>query len=198
MNVPNTVPSSGSFPNGISVFPQTPSGSIVTSNRNSSLFGAFGFKRDGEILEARQTNFSVTLPNKLPVQGTLPFGLSVTQGSQNSTVGLPAGFPFKRDELLELVARQTNFSVTLPNKLPVQGTLPFGLSVTQGAQNSTVGLSAGFPFKREEEMLEARQISNFTFTLPNKLPVQGTLPFGLTVTQGSQNSTVGLPAGFPF
>ncbi|VDB84037.1 unnamed protein product [Peniophora sp. CBMAI 1063] len=185
VNIPNNVPVSGTFPNGITITPQTPSGSIVTGNNNSTLFGQFGFKRDDGV-EARQFNF--TLPNQLPAQGTLPFGLTVTQGAQNSTVGLPSGFPFKRDG--DLDARQFNF--TLPNQLPVEGTLPFGLTVTQGAQNSTVGLPSGFPFKRG---LEARQ---FNFTLPNQLPVAGALPFGLTVTQGTQNSTVGLPSGFPF
>ena len=183
-NIPNTIPVSGTFPNGITVTPGTPSGSIVTIDRNSTLFGSFPFKRD---LEGRQFNF--TLPNQLPIEGTLPFGLTVSQGAGgNSTVGLPSGFPFKRDGSAE--AHQAN--CTLPNQLPVEGALPFGLSVTQGAQNSTVGLPAGFPFKRG---LEARQ---FNFTLPNQLPVEGALPFGLTVTQGEQNSTVGLPAGFPF
>ncbi|KZV65519.1 hypothetical protein PENSPDRAFT_756398 [Peniophora sp. CONT] len=243
-NIPNNIPVSGTFPNGITITPQTPSGSIVTGNNNSTLFGAFGFKRDDASVEARQFNF--TLHNQLPVEGVLPFGLSVTQGAQNSTVGLPAGFPFKRG----LEARQFNF--TLHNQLPVEGILPFGLSVTKGTQNSTVGLPAGFPFKRDgatpalaarepqfsanipnnipvsgkfpngititpgtpsgsivtgdrnstlfgflpfKRDSEARQ---FNFTLPNRLPVQGVLPFGLSVTQGAQNSTVGLPAGFPF
>ncbi|VDB83805.1 unnamed protein product [Peniophora sp. CBMAI 1063] len=137
VNIPNDIPVSGALPNGITITPQTPSGSIVTGNNNSTLFGQFGFKRD-DGLDARQFNF--TLPNQLPVDGTLPFGLTVTQGTQNSTVSLPAGFPFKRG----VEARQFNF--TLPNQLPVQGTLPFGLTVTQGVQNSTVGLPSGFPF----------------------------------------------------
>ncbi|KZV66171.1 hypothetical protein PENSPDRAFT_98680 [Peniophora sp. CONT] len=136
-NIPNNIPVSGTFPNGITITPQTPSGSIVTGNNNSTLFGAFGFKRDDGV-EARQFNF--TLHNQLPVEGTLPFGFTVTKGAQNSTVGLPAGFPFKRD----LDIRQFNF--TLHNQLPVEGVLPFGLTVTKGAQNSTVGLPAGFPF----------------------------------------------------
>ena len=138
VNIPNTIPVSGTFPNGITITPGTPSGSIVTSNRNSTLFGAFGFKRDDGAIEARQFNF--TLPTRLPVEGALPFGLTVAQGAENSTVGLPAGFPLKRG----LEARQFNF--TLPNQLPVEGALPFGLTVTQGEQNSTVGLPAGFPF----------------------------------------------------
>ena len=89
-NIPNTIPVSGTFPNGITITPGTPSGSIVTGNNNSTLFGFLGLKRDD--VEARQFNF--TLPNQLPVEGVLPFGLTVTQGAQNSTVGLPAGFPF--------------------------------------------------------------------------------------------------------
>ena len=136
-NIPNNTPVSGTFPNGITITPQTPSGSIVTSDRNATLFP---FKREDGSIEARQFNF--TLPNQLPVDGTLPFGLTVTQGAQNSSVGLPSGFPFKRDDGIE--ARQFNF--TLPNQLPVEGALPFGLTVTQGEQNSTVGLPAGFPF----------------------------------------------------
>ncbi|VDC04402.1 unnamed protein product, partial [Peniophora sp. CBMAI 1063] len=75
VNIPNNIPVSGTFPNGITITPQTPSGSIVTGNNNSTLFGQFGFKRE-EGVEARQFNF--TLPNQLPVAGTLPFGLTVT------------------------------------------------------------------------------------------------------------------------
>ncbi|KZV62407.1 hypothetical protein PENSPDRAFT_692559, partial [Peniophora sp. CONT] len=238
----------------------TPSGSIVTGDRNSTLFGAFGFKRDE--IEARQFNF--TLHNQLPVEGILPFGLSVTKGAQNSTVGLPAGFPFKRDDATPaLAAREPQFSANIPNNIPVSGKFPNGITITPGTPSGSIvtgdrnsTLFGFLPFKRDEAtaVLEARapqfsanipnniplsgtfpngititpqtpsgsivtgnrnstlfgafgfkrddgsdvEARQFNFTLPNRLPVQGTLPFGLTVTQGAQNSTVGLPSGFPF
>ncbi|KZV66180.1 hypothetical protein PENSPDRAFT_689211 [Peniophora sp. CONT] len=197
-NIPNNIPVSGTFPNGITITPQTPSGSIVAGDRNSTLFGAFGFKRDDGI-EARQFNF--TLHNQLPVEGTLPFGFTVTKGAQNSTVGLPAGFPFKRDDATPArAAREPQFSANIPNNIPVSGTFPNGITITPGTPSGSIitdnrnsTLFGAFGFKRDE--VEARQ---FNFTLPNRLPVEGILPFGLSVTQGSQNSTVGLPAGFPF
>ncbi|VDC06187.1 unnamed protein product [Peniophora sp. CBMAI 1063] len=137
-------------------------------------------------LVAREPQFNTTLPNQLPVAGVLPFNITITPGAQNTTVGLPAGFPFKR----YLEARQ--FNTTLPNQLPVQGVLPFDITLTPGAQNTTVGLPSGFPFKRG---LEARQLNT---TLPNQLPVEGVLPFDITLTPGAQNTTVGLPSNFPF
>ncbi|KZV67500.1 hypothetical protein PENSPDRAFT_754846 [Peniophora sp. CONT] len=198
VNIPNNIPVSGAFPNGITITPQTPSGSIVTGDNNSTLFGAFGFKRDD--LEARQFNF--TLPNKLPVEGTLPFGLTVAQGAQNSTVGLPAGFPFnfrRESATPALAAREPQFSANIPNTIPVSGTFPNGITITPGTPSGSIvtnndnsTLFGFLPFKRD---VDARQ---FNFTLPNQLPVEGVLPFGLTVTQGAENSTVGLPAGFPF
>ena len=43
LNIPNTIPVSGSFPNGISVTPGTPSGSIVQDSGNSTFpFNLFG------------------------------------------------------------------------------------------------------------------------------------------------------------
>ncbi|VDC06182.1 unnamed protein product [Peniophora sp. CBMAI 1063] len=137
-------------------------------------------------LAAREPQLNTTLPNQLPIQGVLPFDITITPEAQNTTVSLPAGFPFKRD----LEARQ--FNTTLPNQLPVQGVLPFDITLTPGAQNTTVGLPSGFPFKRG---LEARQ---FNATLPNQLPVEGVLPFDNTLTPGAQNTTVGLPSNFPF
>lgn len=231
----------------------------------------------------RTPQSNTTLPNQLPVAGVLPFDITLTPGAQNTTVGIPANFPFK--------SRQ--FNATLPNQLPVEGVLPLDITLTPGAQNTTVGVPAGFPFKLKRDddtvddgvfnfsrhahlpiftklpwlvpdndtsadndtasgfqfkfkrddddesgvfnfsrhahlpiftklpwlvptndtgddnsttggfpfdfgsdnsTVEARQ---FNFTLPNKLPVEGTLPFGLNVT-GQQNSTVGVPSGFPF
>ncbi|VDB90178.1 unnamed protein product [Peniophora sp. CBMAI 1063] len=210
-------------------------------------------------LAARVPQFNTTLPNQLPVQGVLPFDITLTPGAQNTTVGLPAGFPFKRS----LEARQ--FNATLPNQLPVEGIIPFDITLTPGAQNTTVGLPSGFPFKFKRDDDDAsnsdddiddgvfnftrnahlplwtkipiglfpengnttdnandtdtdtsggfpfvfwgdegdEQDSNaekrqFNFTLPNRLPVEGKLPFGLNVTGGEQNSTVGVPSGFPF
>ena len=61
VNIPNNIPVSGSFPNGITITPQTPSGSIVTGNNNSTLFGAFGFKRDDGIefdFDMKSTTYS--------------------------------------------------------------------------------------------------------------------------------------------
>ncbi|VDC07656.1 unnamed protein product [Peniophora sp. CBMAI 1063] len=199
VNIPNNIPVSGAFPNGITITPQTPSGSIVTGNNNATLFGQLGFKRDE--IDARQFNF--TLPNRLPVQGNLPFGLTVSQGALNSTVGLPSGFPFKREDATPaLAAREPQFSVNIPNNIPVSGAFPNGITITPGSPSGSIvtgnnnsTLFGQFGFKREDGAVEARQ---FNFTLPNRLPVQGNLPFGLTVTQGALNSTVGLPSGFPF
>ncbi|KZV65789.1 hypothetical protein PENSPDRAFT_689531 [Peniophora sp. CONT] len=121
-----------------------------------------------------------------------PFFPVNNTGEQNSTDD--NGFPFQWEDESNAERRQLNF--TLPDELPVEGTLPFGVIVTPGEQNSTVGLPSGFPFKfKRDPAVEKRQLN---FTLPNKLPAEGTLPFGVIVTPGEQNSTVGLPANFPF
>lgn len=106
VNIPNNIPVSGAFPNGINITPGTPSGSIVTGSRNSTLFGQFGFKRDEATpaLAAREPQFSVNIPNNIPVSGSFPNGIniapqtpsgSIVTSSRNST------FPFNlfgRDE----------------------------------------------------------------------------------------------------
>ncbi|KZV73027.1 hypothetical protein PENSPDRAFT_750499 [Peniophora sp. CONT] len=201
--------------------------------------------------DKRDPQFSVNLPNRLPVNGTLPFGLTITQGPNgnsivtfgNSTTGggrtFPFGFfggangngrnttagnrpfpfnflPFKRDE--EIVKRDPQFSFNFPNRLPVNGSFPFGLTITQGPNgnsiatfgNSTTG-NRGFPFnflpfKRDEEFAVEKRDPQFSVNLPNRLPVNGTLPFGLTITQGPNgnsivtfgNSTTGGGRTFPF
>ncbi|KZV65781.1 hypothetical protein PENSPDRAFT_756172 [Peniophora sp. CONT] len=166
------------------------------------------FKRNDATpaLVARQTQFS-DIPNNNDVDDfpvfnphnrrplhfrPPPFFPVNNTGEQNSTND--NGFPFQWEDDSNAEKRQLNF--TLPNQLPVEGTLPFGVVVTPGEQNSTVGLPSGFPFKfKRDPDVEKRQLN---FTLPNKLPAEGVLPFGIDITPGEQNSTVGLPANFPF
>ncbi|VDB88907.1 unnamed protein product [Peniophora sp. CBMAI 1063] len=183
LNIPNSIPVSGAFRNGLTVTPKLGGGSIVTGNRNSTLFGQFGFKReDGEeveatqTLEAREPQFSLNIPNSIPVSGAFRNGLTVTPkvgggsivtGNRNST--LFGQFGFKREDGEELEATQTlearepQFSLNIPNSIPVSGAFRNGLTVTPklgggsivtGNQNSTLfgQLGSIFPFglKRDE------------------------------------------------
>ncbi|VDB88905.1 unnamed protein product [Peniophora sp. CBMAI 1063] len=231
LNIPNSIPVSGAFRNGLTVTPKLGGGSIVTGNRNSTLFGQFGFKReDGEedveatqTLEAREPQFSLNIPNSIPVSGAFRNGLTVTPkvgggsivtGNRNST--LFGQFGFKREDGEEVEATQTlearepQFSLNIPNSIPVSGAFRNGLTVTPklgggsivtGNRNSTLlgQLSSFFPFglKRDEDGVEqvieqeieqlptpalAAREPQFSLNIPNSIPVSGAFRNGLTVT----------------
>ena len=168
LNIPNTIPVSGQFRNGISVFPQVGGGSIVQGSSNSSIFSQFGlgggllpFKRDDSTptLQAREPAFSLNIPNTIPVSGTFRNGISVfpqlgggsiVSSGSNSTglAGLLSGFGFKRDDATPtLQAREPAFSLNIPNTIPVSGSFRNGISVfpqvgggsiVQGSSNSSI------------------------------------------------------------
>ncbi|KZV63994.1 hypothetical protein PENSPDRAFT_757534 [Peniophora sp. CONT] len=159
VNIPNNIPVSGTFRNGITITPQTPSGSIVTGNRNSTLFGQFGFKREDATpaLAAREPQFSVNIPNNIPVSGTFRNGITITPqtpsgsivtGNRNST--LFGQFGFKREDATPaLAAREPQFSVNIPNNIPVSGSFPNGISITPQTPSGSIVTSSRnstFPF----------------------------------------------------
>ncbi|KZV63996.1 hypothetical protein PENSPDRAFT_757536 [Peniophora sp. CONT] len=159
VNIPNTIPVSGSFPNGINITPGTPSGSIVTGNRNSTLFGQFGFKRDDAtpVLAAREPQFSVNIPNNIPVSGSFPNGINITPGTPSGSIvtgnrnsTLFGQFGFKREDATPaLAAREPQFSVNIPNNIPVSGSLPNGISITPGTPSGSIvtdSRNGTFPF----------------------------------------------------
>lgn len=155
LNIPNSIPVSGAFRNGLTVTPKVGGGSIVSGNNNSTLFGQlgsifpFGFKRDedGEAtptIEAREPAFSVNIPNNIPVSGQFRNGLTITPhtpsgsivtGNDNSTLFgqlfSGSGLPFKREDATPaLAAREPAFSLNIPNSIPVSGAFRNGLTVT--------------------------------------------------------------------
>ena len=212
-------------------------------------------------LEARDPQFSVNLPNRLPVNGNIGFGINIgtgTNGNSVVTIGnntsgrgaFPFGFfgggrfrgntgtttpttntttnfrgrpfpfsffPFKRDEEMEMMKRDPQFSFNFPNALPISGNLPFGINIGTGANGNSVGnfgnATTGtrpfpfnfLPFKREElEALVARQLDEleargqiqkrdpqFSFNFPNRLPITGNLPFGINLGVGANGNSVG-------
>ncbi|KZV73159.1 hypothetical protein PENSPDRAFT_683029 [Peniophora sp. CONT] len=159
VNILNDIPVSGSFPNGITITPGTPSGSIVTGARNSTLFGQFGFKREDATpaLAAREPQFSVNIPNNIPVSGSFRNGITVTPqtpsgsivtGNRNST--LFGQFGFKREDATPaLAAREPQFSVNIPNNIPVSGNFPNGINITPQTPSGSIVTStrnSTFPF----------------------------------------------------
>ncbi|VDC05273.1 unnamed protein product [Peniophora sp. CBMAI 1063] len=207
VNIPNTIPVSGAFPNGITITPGTPSGSIVTGAQNSTLFGQFGFKREDATpaLAAREPQFSVNIPNNIPVSGSFPNGITVipqTPSGSIVTSNRNSTFPFNlfgRDEATPvLAAREPQFSVNIPNTIPVSGALPNGITITPGtpsgsivtgAQNST--LFGQFGFKREDATpaLAARE-PQFSVNIPNNIPVSGSFPNGITVIPQTPSGSI--------
>ncbi|VDC06186.1 unnamed protein product [Peniophora sp. CBMAI 1063] len=202
-------------------------------------------------LAARKPQLNNTLPNNLP----FAVNVVLSPGAQNTTVGLPfkfkrddasspypsssadndedgvfnftrnARFPFltklpwlvpsnetKNDTSSTFETRQVN--ATLPNQLPVDGVLPFHIAITPGAQNTTVGVPAGFPFKVKRQDGNDDTSTNddddgnlddndgvFNFTNHAHLPLWTQIPAGLWHDDDNDNSTEstnGTSGGFPF
>ncbi|VDC05274.1 unnamed protein product [Peniophora sp. CBMAI 1063] len=158
VNIPNNIPVSGAFPNGITITPGTPSGSIVTGAQNSTLFGQFGFKREDATpaLAAREPQFSVNIPNNVPVSGSFPNGITVipqTPSGSIVTSNRNGTFPFNlfgRDDATPvLAAREPQFSVNIPNNIPVSGSFPNGITVVPQTPSGSIVTSnrnSTFPF----------------------------------------------------
>lgn len=226
VNIPNNIPVSGAFRNGITVTPKTGGGSIVTGNNNSTLFGQlFGRDEATPALAAREPQFSLNIPNRIPVSGTFRNGLTITPqtpsgsivtGNRNSTLfgQLGSVFPFnfkREDEATHTIeAREPQFSINIPNNIPVSGAFRNGLTVTpkvgggsivSGNRNSTLFGQLFGGFKRDEDgtpTLEAREPA-FSVNIPNNIPVSGAFRNGITVTPktgggsivtGNNNSTL--------
>ena len=71
----------------------------MTGSQNSTLFGQFGFKREDATpaLAAREPQFSVNIPNNIPVSGSFPNGISVTPQTPSGSIVTSNGnstFPF--------------------------------------------------------------------------------------------------------
>ncbi|KZV67503.1 hypothetical protein PENSPDRAFT_754849 [Peniophora sp. CONT] len=218
VNIPNNIPVSGAFRNGITVTPKTGGGSIVSGNNNSTLFGQlFGRDDATPALAAREPAFSLNIPNNIPVSGAFRDGITVTPktgggsivtGNNNSTL---FGKLFGRDDATPaLQARAPQFSLNIPNNIPVSGAFRNGLTVTPkvgggsivtGNRNSTLLGQLFGGFKRDEDgtpTLEAREPA-FSVNIPNNIPVSGAFRNGITVTPktgggsivtGNNNSTL--------
>ncbi|VDB83722.1 unnamed protein product [Peniophora sp. CBMAI 1063] len=179
-NFTNRLPITGNLPFGLH-FSQGADGNSILSFGNATTgdrgfpFNFLPFKRDEELV-AREPQFSFNFTNRLPVNGRLPFGINIGQNADGNSIatfgnattgdrGFPFNFlPFKREEELELVAREPQFSFNFTNRLPVNGRLPFGINIGQNADGNSIAMfgnattgDRGFPFnflpfKREEEI----------------------------------------------
>ncbi|KZV64002.1 hypothetical protein PENSPDRAFT_757542 [Peniophora sp. CONT] len=128
------------------------SGSSVTAVPNP-------YKRDTATpaLAAREPQFSVNIPNNIPVSGSFPNGITITPGTPSGSIVTGARnstlfgqFGFKRDDATPvLAAREPQFSVNIPNMIPVSGNFPNGINITPGTPSGSIVSSTRngtFPF----------------------------------------------------
>ncbi|VDB86686.1 unnamed protein product [Peniophora sp. CBMAI 1063] len=128
------------------------------------------------IYDKRDPQFMVNLPNRLPVNGSIGFGITIGQGPNGNSV------------------------VTFGNGTNGRGGFPFGFFGNRFRGNTNSGTNTTntrpfpfnfLPFKREMEMEMSKREPQFSFDFGNELPVLGDLPFGINIAQGADGNSIG-------